>query len=55
MQYNGLALATGLLALIITFMACARTVDVRASWLFAPYAAWVAFASILNIAIAALN
>lgn len=42
-------------ALIIAFIFVARKVDVRASWLFVPYAMWVGFASLLNISVAALN
>jgi tryptophan-rich sensory protein len=40
-----------LLALIVSFIALARRHSVAASWLFAPYAAWVAFAAALNAAI----
>lgn len=49
------AIILALLAVILAFTAAARKVDSRASWLFVPYAAWVAFASVLNIAIAVLN
>jgi len=42
-------------ALIVVFIVLARRVDVRASWLFLPYAAWVGFASGLNISIGLLN
>ncbi|MDP4594931.1 MAG: tryptophan-rich sensory protein [Beijerinckiaceae bacterium] len=53
---NGAAMVIVLLLImIIAFMIAARKVDVRASWFIAPYAAWVAFASALNIAIALLN
>lgn len=44
-----------ILALIISFIVLARSVDRRASWLFVPYALWVGFASLLNISIAVLN
>lgn len=44
-----------LLAAILAFIVAARRVDVRASWLFAPYALWVGFATVLNIAIWRLN
>lgn len=44
-----------LLAAIVAFIAAARDVDARASWLFMPYAAWVAFASVLNFSIWWLN
>jgi tryptophan-rich sensory protein len=53
----GLALAIVLLMLasILAFIAASWWQDRLAAWLFAPYAAWVAFASILNAAILALN
>ena len=44
-----------LLAAILAFIAIARQRDKIAAWLFAPYAAWVGFASLLNGAIWALN
>jgi len=44
-----------LLVAIIAFIAVAWRVDRVAARLFAPYAAWVAFASILNASILALN
>jgi translocator protein len=44
-----------LLAVILAFMAAARRRDQVAAWLFAPYAAWVAFASLLNASIWSLN
>jgi benzodiazapine receptor len=44
-----------LLLSILAFIAAARRYSVIASWLFAPYAAWVAFATALNAAIAQLN
>ena len=44
-----------LLASILSFIAMSWRQDRAASWLFVPYAAWVAFASILNGSIAALN
>lgn len=44
-----------LLAAIAGFIVVARNVDLRASWLFLPYAAWVGFAAVLNISIARLN
>jgi tryptophan-rich sensory protein len=40
-----------LLALIVCFIALARRHSVAASWLFAPYALWVAYAATLNAAI----
>lgn len=53
----GLALAVILLLLaaILGFIATTWRVHRLAAWLFAPYAAWVAFASVLNAAIVALN
>lgn len=53
----GLALVVILLLLvaILAFIAKAWRQNRVAAWLFAPYAAWVAFASVLNGAIFALN
>ena len=53
----GLALAIVLLMLaaILPFIGMAWRQDRVAAWLFAPYAAWVGFASVLNGAIFALN
>lgn len=44
-----------LLAAILAFVGMSRRRDQIAAWLFVPYAAWVAFASVLNAAIFALN
>jgi tryptophan-rich sensory protein len=44
-----------LLATILAFIAAAWPRDRVAAWLFIPYAAWVAFASLLNGSILALN
>jgi tryptophan-rich sensory protein len=44
-----------LLAAILAFIATAWRQDRVAAWLFAPYAAWVAFASVLNASIFTLN
>lgn len=44
-----------LLASIIAFIVIARRHSRLASWLFIPYAAWVAFATALNFAIWRLN
>ena len=44
-----------LLLSIVVFMMEARKVDIRACWLFIPYALWVAFATALNVALAYLN
>ena len=53
----GLALAiiVALLAAILSFIATAWSRDHLASWLFVPYAAWVAFATLLNAALWHLN
>ena len=53
----GLALVVILLMLaaILAFIAIAWRQDRLAAWLFVPYAAWVAFASMLNASIVALN
>jgi translocator protein len=50
-----LALILLLLAAILAFIAATRRQDRVAAWLFVPYAAWVAFASVLNASIFALN
>lgn len=56
-QSIGLALVIilALLAAIIGFIATARRIDPPAAGLFVPYAAWVAFASLLNGSIFWLN
>lgn len=53
----GLALVVILLMLaaILAFIAAAWRLDRGAAWLFVPYAAWVAFASLLNGSIWMLN
>lgn len=57
MHQIGLALLVVLLLLatIVAFIAVARRTDRAAAWLFAPYAAWVAFATLLNASILTLN
>jgi len=57
LRMTGLALAIILLLLaaIISFMVATRRVDRTSCLLFAPYALWVAFASLLNASIFALN
>ena len=40
---------------ILGFIAASWKEDRVASWLFAPYAVWVAFATLLNAAILGLN
>jgi tryptophan-rich sensory protein len=44
-----------LLAAILAFIFASWRKDRVAAWVFAPYAAWVAFASVLNASIFALN
>lgn len=44
-----------ILALIVFFIANRWTRDRISAWLFVPYAAWVGFASLLNLSIAILN
>lgn len=53
----GLALVVivALLVAILGFMLQARRLDRLATWLFAPYLLWVAFATVLNAAIWWLN
>ncbi len=57
MQSPGLALVVVLvmLALVLLFIHLVRHRDSVSAWLFAPYAAWVAFASLLNASIVVLN
>lgn len=50
-----LAVIVPLIGIILTLIATARGVDRLASWLLVPYAAWVGFATILNISLAVLN
>ena len=56
-HWIGLALITVLLLLVVIliFVAMAWRVEPMAAVLFAPYAAWVVFASLLNAAIFLLN
>jgi benzodiazapine receptor len=56
-HHIGLALTVVLLLLasILGFIATTWQRDRMAAWLFMPYAAWVAFASVLNAAIFVLN
>jgi len=57
MQQIGLALIVvlALLATILAFIAAAWNFDRLSAWLFFPYAAWVAFASLLNASFWLLN
>lgn len=50
-----LAIIVLLLAAIVSFMVTSRRQDALASWLFAPYAAWVTFATLLNGSLLLLN
>lgn len=50
-----LAIVLALFAAIVAFIVTAWKLDRTAAWLFIPYAAWVAFASLLNGSILALN
>jgi benzodiazapine receptor len=45
----------GILALIVAFIANRWSRDRLSAWLFVPYAAWVGYASLLNLTIALLN
>jgi translocator protein len=56
-QQLGIALVIilALLAAIIAFIVRARSIDSAASLMFAPYAAWVGFASVLNGSLYMLN
>lgn len=49
------AVILAMLACIIAFMLATRRSDPVSALLFAPYAAWVAFASLLNFSIGILN
>lgn len=51
----GLFVILALLVAILAFIAAARRVDRPAALLFAPYALWVAFASLLNASLLYLN
>lgn len=50
-----LAVILPMLAAIIGFIAVNWNRDRLSSWLFVPYAAWVSFATLLNISLAILN
>lgn len=55
MPWLALAIIVALLGTIAWFVTQARRLDRTAAWLFAPYAAWVAFATLLNGSIALMN
>ena len=50
-----LAIVAALLVCVLVFIVLARRVDRPAAWLFVPYAAWVAFATLLTGSILVLN
>jgi tryptophan-rich sensory protein len=50
-----LAVIVAMLVVILAFIRVAWRRDRLAAWLFVPYAAWVAFASVLNASIVWLN
>lgn len=50
-----LVVVLALLATILAFIATTWRSAPLAAWLFVPYAAWVSFASMLNLSILALN
>ena len=52
---GGLVIVLAMLVAILTFIALAWGRERLAAWLFVPYAAWVAFASLLNATIFAMN
>lgn len=51
----GLVVIVPLLGLILAFITASWPVNRHAAWLFVPYAAWVGFATLLNISIVLLN
>jgi len=53
--WGALVLIVAILALIVAFIAVSWNKDRVSSWLFVPYALWVAFATSLNLSIALLN
>jgi tryptophan-rich sensory protein len=52
---GALVIIIPMLICIIAFMALAYRRDRISMWLFAPYALWVAFATVLNASIGILN
>lgn len=53
--WPAVAVIVVLLALILTFIARTWRHDRVSAWLFVPYAAWVCFATLLNVSLALLN
>ena len=49
------AIILAILALILAFILDRWNRDRASAWLFIPYAAWVGFASVLNLSVALLN
>lgn len=55
MMWPAFLVIAAIFALTIAFIADRWPRDRHAAWLFVPYAAWVGFASLLNLSIAVLN
>ena len=55
MLWPAFAIILVILGLIIAFILATWRTDRVSAWLFVPYAAWVGFASLLNLSIALLN
>ena len=53
--WPALVVILAMLASIIAFIVVSWRADRVAAWLFVPYAAWVGFATLLNLSIAVLN
>lgn len=53
--WPALVVILAMLAAIIAFMVVSWRTDRVSAWLFVPYAAWVSFATLLNLSIAILN
>jgi benzodiazapine receptor len=53
--WPAVAVIVVLVALILTFIARTWRHDRVSAWLFVPYAAWVCFATLLNVSLALLN
>lgn len=53
--WPALIVILAVLTAIIIFMVMARHYDRLSAWLFAPYLAWVSFATLLNASVAYLN
>lgn len=55
LPWLALAIILALLAAIVATIRAFRPIDRIAAWLYAPYIAWVCFATLLNLSIAILN